>query len=211
MLAMASLPFLTSLTSHLTGEVDAILMAAEKGQPIPVFTLQKAPTGPVTSPKFLKLKDPASWNLKHQKPHSQGSWEVIPMNLWTGERQRCFQEWQLHGGWWRVMQVFLVFDKEPGKTHKPLPPNHDCLILFEGWGRVSPKLRGHFCLRSCIKRRSSARCWESSGAQQCSAGRFEGLRSKLGDQLTVTMRWDERPVVVEEPLQFENSELHTGT
>lgn len=26
-----------------------------------------------------------------------------------------------------MMQGFLVFDKEPGKTHKPLPPNHDCL------------------------------------------------------------------------------------
>ena len=31
---------------------------------------------------------------------------------------------------WRLVEGdagFLVFDKEPGKTHKPLPRNHDCL------------------------------------------------------------------------------------
>ena len=62
---LASLPSLTSLAENLTGEVDAILMAAEKGQPIPVFSLPKAPTGPVTNPKFLKLKDHRVEILNH--------------------------------------------------------------------------------------------------------------------------------------------------
>jgi len=63
--------------------------------------------------------------------------------------------------------------------------------LFEGWVReVSPK-RGH------------GPAYEEP---PCSAGRFKGLRSPLGGQFTVTMRW-ERPVVVEEPSLGTESEF----